>query len=273
KSGSNSFHGDVFEFVRNTDLDARNFFSPTRGEFNQNQFGGTIGGPIRRDKIFFFADYQGTRTTQGVDTGQIPVPSAQDRTGNLSDIAGAFVTTDASGANVPTTVSGPFLANMLSQELGYAVTAGEPYFTKGCSNTTCVFPGAIIPQSAWSVPAANLLKYIPAPNIGANTFATSASNLTLRDDKGAYRIDANSRWGLLTAYYFLDDWSQNNPYPSAQGGANVPGFSADYLGRAQLLSLGDTKTFGSSAVNEFRFSLLRISDELSNPVGGLSVSL
>src|SRR5580698_9798718 len=129
KSGSNSFHGDVFEFVRNTDLDARNFFSPTRGEFNQNQFGGTIGGPIKRDKIFFFADYQGTRSTQGVDTGQIPVPSAQDRTGNLSDLSGAFVTTDATGATIPTTVSGPYLANMLSQKLGYTVTAGEPYYT------------------------------------------------------------------------------------------------------------------------------------------------
>jgi hypothetical protein len=273
KSGSNSFHGDVFEFVRNTDLDARNFFSPTRGEFNQNQFGGTIGGPIRRDKIFFFADYQGTRSTQGVDTGQIPVPSAQDRTGNLSDIANAFVTTDANGASVPTTVSGPFLASQLSQKLGYAVTAGEPYFTKGCNNTTCVFPGAVVPQSAWSAPAMNLLQYIPSPNIGTNTFATSASNLTLRDDKGAYRLDANTRWGLLSAYYFLDDWSQNNPYPVAQGGANVPGFSADYLGRAQLLSLGDTKTFGSSAVNEFRFSVLRNSNDLGKPVGGLGVSL
>ena len=273
KSGSNSFHGDVFEFVRNTDLDARNFFSPTRGEFNQNQFGGTIGGPIKRDKIFFFADYQGTRSTQGVDTGQIPVPSAQDRTGNLSDLSGAFVTTDATGASVPTTVSGPFLANMLSQKLGYAVTAGEPYYTTGCTNTTCVFPGAIIPQSAWSAPAKNLLQYIPSPNIGANTFATSSSNLTLRDDKGAYRLDANTRFGLLSAYYFLDDWSQNNPYPIAQGGANVPGFSADYLGRAQLLSLGDTKSFGSTSVNEFRFSLLRNSNDLGKPVGGVGTSL
>jgi carboxypeptidase family protein len=273
KSGSNSFHGDVFEFVRNTDLDARNFFSPTRGEFNQNQFGGTIGGPIRRDKIFFFADYQGTRSTQGVDTGQIPVPSAPDRTGNLSDLAGAFVTTDANGATVPTTVSGPYLANMLSQKLGYAVTAGEPYYTAGCTNSTCVFPGPIIPQSAWSAPAKNLLQYIPSPNIGANTFATSSPNLTLRDDKGAYRLDANTRWGLLSAYYFLDAWSQNNPYPTAQGGANVPGFSADYVGRAQLLSLGDTKNVGSTSVNEFRFSLLRNSNDLGKPVGGVGTSL
>jgi hypothetical protein len=80
------FHGDVFEFLRNTDLDARNYFSPTRGAFDQNQFGGTLGGPIRKNKVFFFADYQGTRLTQGIDTGEIPVPSLQDRTGNLSDL-------------------------------------------------------------------------------------------------------------------------------------------------------------------------------------------
>ena len=90
KSGTNAFHGDVFEFLRNTDLDARNYFSPTRGAFDQNQFGGTLGGPIRKNKVFFFADYQGTRLTQGIDTGQIPVPSLQDRTGNLSR-CGEFV--------------------------------------------------------------------------------------------------------------------------------------------------------------------------------------
>src|ERR1700723_1410251 len=87
KAGANDFHGDVFEFLRNTNLDARNYFSPTRGSFDQNQFGGTFGGPIRRNKVFFFADYQGTRSTQGVDTSQIPVPSIQDRTtGNFSDL-------------------------------------------------------------------------------------------------------------------------------------------------------------------------------------------
>ena len=71
KSGTNAFHGDVFEFSRNTNLDARNYFSPARGAFDQNQFGGTVGGPIRKNKVFFFGDYQGTRLTQGVDSGQI----------------------------------------------------------------------------------------------------------------------------------------------------------------------------------------------------------
>jgi hypothetical protein len=273
KSGTNAFHGDIFEFARNTDLDARNYFSPTRGAFDQNQFGGTFGGPIRKDKVFFFSDYQGTRSTQGMDTGQIPVPSAEDRTGNLADLASSFVTTNANGNTIPSTVSGPYWAGLLSQKLGYAVSAGEAYYTPGCTSATCVFPNAVIPQSAWSAPAINLLKYIPSPNSVNGTFSTSASNETLRDDKGAYRLDANTRWGLLSAYYFLDDWSQNNPYPVAQGGANVPGFNALYLGRGQLLSLGDTKTLDATDVNEFRFSYLRNSNDLGKPVGGVGVSL
>ena len=218
KSGTNAVHGDAFEFVRNTSLDARNYFSPTRGAFHQNQFGGTFGGPIRRNGTFFFADYQGTRLTQGVDTGDIAVPTVAERGG--------------------------------------------------------VFPnGDIIAQSEWSAPAKNLLQYIPLPNVGTNEFATSAYNETLRDDKGAYRLDHNSHWGLLSAYYFLDDYTLNNPYPVAQSGASVPGFNALYLGRAQLLSLSDTKTLGSTAVNEFHFAYMRDHSDLGKPVGGLGISL
>jgi Carboxypeptidase regulatory-like domain/TonB dependent receptor len=264
KSGTNGFHGDVFEFLRNTNLDARNYFSPSRGAFDQNQFGGTFGGPIRRNKIFFFADYQGSRLTQGVDTGQIPVPSAQDHSGNLSDEA-SLLTGVVTGQN---------WAKLLSQELGYSVLAGEAYYEPGCSsNAACVFPGAMIPRSAWSAPATHLLQYIPAPNTAAGTFATSDSNETLRDDKGAYRLDYNGHWGALSAYYFLDDFTLNNPYPVAQSGASVPGFNALYLGRAQLLSLGDTKTLGTTAVNDFRFTYMRDHNDLGKPVGGLGVTL
>ena len=273
KSGANALHGDVFEFLRNTDLDARNYFSSERGAFDQNQFGGTLGGPIQRNKIFFFADYQGTRSTKGVDTGQIPVPSLEDRTGNLADLENSFVTTDAAGNPVPATVSGPYWAGRLAEELGYAVSPGEPYYRPGCNPATCVFPNAVIPQSAWSAPATDLLKYIPTPNQANGTFSTSAYNQTLRDDKGAYRLDANTYWGLVSAYYFLDNWSQNNPYPVAQGGANVPGFNALYTGRAQLLDLGDTKTLSPTAVNEFHFSYMRDANDLGKPVGGTGVSL
>jgi hypothetical protein len=296
KSGSNAFHGDLFEFLRNTDLDARNYFSPTRGTFIQNQFGGTFGGPIRRNKIFFFSDYQGTRQRQGVDTGLIPVPSAADRGGNLSDLASSFTTTTqtANGQTyvVPTTVNGAAWATALSNNFHQTVTPGEPYyFTQGetepnpagpspitypascTSSTECVFPNAAIPQTAWSVPAQRLLQYIPAPNASATQFATSAQNQALRDDKGSLRLDANTGWGLISGYYFLDDYSLNNPYPVAQGGASVPGFNALYLGRAQLFSVGDTKTLNPTSVNEVHFSYLRAFNDLGKPQGGLGVSL
>ncbi len=274
KSGTNQFHGDAFEFLRNTDFDARNFYSPQRGSFQQNQFGGTFGGPIQRNKLFFFADYQGTRLVEGVDTGLIPVPSLQDREGNLSDEASSFQTVLPSGQPAPTTVTGSYWASLLSEKLGYPVTAGEPYYTPGCASPAqCVSPNAEIPTSVWSAPAQHLLQYIPAPNLPGNNFSTSAYNQDLRDDKGAVRLDANTHWGLLSGYYFMDDYSQNNPYPVAQGGANVPGFNALNLGRAQLLDLGDTKMLGPTAVNEFHFSFLRNANVLGQPIGGVGVSL
>jgi Carboxypeptidase regulatory-like domain/TonB dependent receptor len=292
KSGTNQLHGSGFEFLRNTALDARNYFSPTRGTFEQNQFGGTFGGPIRHDKVFFFVDYQGTRQTEGIDTGDISVPSNADRSGNLADDASSFATSTllANGQSVPTptTVSGPYLATqVLAPKLGYAVTSGEPYyFTAGEANPAggtygtnctlsaqCVFPNAVIPQTVWSVPAQRMLQYIPAPNNANGTFATSAYNQILRDDKGAIRMDANSRLGLLSAYYFIDDFNLNNPYPTAQSGASVPGFSALTTGRAQLIALGDTKTLSSTAVNELHLSYMRDVNDLGQPVGGLGVSL
>jgi len=275
KAGTNQFHGDAFEFLRNTDLDARNPFSPTRGVFIQNQFGGIFGGPIVPNKVFFFSDYQGTRQVQGLDTGNIPVPSPADLTGNLQDQAGLL--TGVVGQGEPCTVAGECLADQLSQKLGYPVTVGEPYYTPGCtSSAQCVFPNAVIPTSAWSAPAANLLKYIPACTIcapGNSTFSTSGFNEDLRDDKIGERVDANTRWGTIFGYYSFDDYALNNPYPTAQGGANVPGFNALYTGRAQLIDLGDTKTLGTSSVNDFHITYTRDTNFLGKPSGGMGVSL
>jgi hypothetical protein len=262
KSGSDSFLGNVFEFLRNTDLDARGYFDPTRAAFRQNQFGGTLGGPIKHQKVYFFADYQGTRTTEGVGTGLISVPSTQDRAGNLSDVA-STLTGD---------VSGSYLAGLLSQKFGYIVNAEEPYYTPGCSTTTCVFPNAVIPQSAWSSPALALLKYIPSPNSGADQFTTSAYAQTVRDDKASGRVDANSRWGQLSAYYFFDNYRLDNPYPGQQGGASIPGFDALTFGQAQLISLGDAKALGSGTVNEVHIGFLRYANVIGQPKGGLGES-
>ena len=264
KSGGNQFHGSAFEFLRNTDLDSRNFFSPERAVYQQNQFGGLFGGPVVRDKVFFHADYQGTRLKQGVDTGLIQVPSLQNRSGNFQDAADQLT-----GA-----VSGQFWANQLASKLGYGVSPGESYYTPNCTSTSqCVFPNGIIPQRAWSVPAQNLLKYIPTPNLSNGRFSTSADDATLRDDKGAMRMDANTRFGVLSSYYFADDYTLSNPYPTLQGGANVPGFGALNLGRSQLLTLSDTKSFGPRTVNEFHFSFVRAANVVGTPQETVGTSL
>jgi hypothetical protein len=264
KSGTNQLHGSAFEFLRDTGLDARSYFVADRAQYDRNQFGGTFGGPIRKDRIFFFADYQGARMTQGVDTGLISVPSLANRSGDFSGNASTL-----SG-----TVNGQYWADLLAQRLGYGVSPGEPYYTAGCANSEqCVFPNARIPQRAWSTPARALLPFIPAPNQDATTFSTSAYNQKLRDDKGAFRLDATTRWGALSGYYFSDDYRLDDPYPTGQGGANVPGFNAISEGRAQLATVALTTTLSATAINELRFGYMRTANDVGQPVGGVGTSL
>ncbi|MGO8791532.1 MAG: carboxypeptidase regulatory-like domain-containing protein [Terriglobia bacterium] len=267
KSGTNQFHGDAFDFLRNSDMDSRNFYDPERGTLKQNEFGGTFGGPLKRDRLFFFSDYQGQRQIVGVSSGQVAVPSAAERGGDFSALASSFVTTNASGNTVPTTVNGAYWDGLLSQSLGYPVTNGEPYYTPGCNSANCVFPGAMIPQSVWSPVAKADLSYIPAPNDGAY-FSTSAYDQTLRDDKWGSRIDANTGIGLLSGYYFFDNYSLVNPY----GGANVPGFASTTNGRAQNFNLGLTKSYGPNKVNEFRINYTRDVNFEGKPSGGVGPS-
>jgi hypothetical protein len=185
--------------IRNTALDAKNYYDSTRGSFVQNQFGGTIGGPIKKNRMFFFGDYQGTLNTIGA-TVNYPVPSLADRGGNLSDQTAALLASDP--ANGGTGVAGPYWANILSQRLGYQVNSGEPYYTQGCTTTDqCVFPNAIIPTNAFSPVANNLLQYIPLPNKPSNYFETSSYPESLNDQKGSLRADINTRFGQVFAYY------------------------------------------------------------------------
>ena len=245
--------------MRNPHLDARNFFSPQRGALHQNQFGGTGGGPIKHDRVFFFADYQGTRLVNGVDTGLISVPSAADKTGNLADVANQLTGK----------VGGTYWAQTLAGELGYPVTAGEPYYSPTCTTTAqCVFPNAVIPSSAITKPSTFLLKYIPDPNSGAY-FTTSAYKETLSDNKGSGRLDANTRLGMISGYYFFDDYVHVNPY----GGASLPGFDSSGNGRAQMINVGITKSFGPTAVNELRLNYMRNVTFTNAPHGGLGPTL
>src|SRR6266550_1366283 len=162
KSGTNAIHGTVFEFLRNDKFDSTKYFDDGKAELRQNQFGYAVGGPLWKNKIFWFTDYQGTRQVVGASTGLVQVPSANQRTGTFS--ASDFL--DDSGNPLTGGVNGAFWAQTLSQRLNYTVTQDEPYYVQGCTTIAqCVFPNAIISSTAFADPAVGILPYIPLPNI------------------------------------------------------------------------------------------------------------
>ena len=253
KSGTAQVHGSAFEFLRNTALDARNYFSSDRAAYRQNQYGGTLGGELFHRGVMLFGDYQGTRLTEGIDTGDIAVPSVAERGGDFSQVP------------LTGSVNGSYWAAQLSSELGQTVTPGEPYAQ--------VFPTGQIPQSIWPAPAKYLLASIPQPNAGTAVFETANAAETLQDDKGGLRADWTHGKQTLIGYYFLDNYSLDNPYPTGTGGASVPGFDAASRGRAQLLSLQHTITFGASMLNEAHLSYMRNANSVGQPRGGVGPTL
>jgi hypothetical protein len=266
KSGTNGFHGDVFEFLRNDAMDAKNFFftSQPKSELHRNQFGFTAGGPFWQNHLFWFTDYQGTRQVQGAEVSDVPVPSAAELQGQFDPSLLTGTVDGVAGGACPA-CGWP---TQLSQRLGYTVTAGERYSFVGCTTTSqCVFPGGGIPKTAWSPPAAGILPFIPAPNNPNGTYSNNSHRDTISDNKIGERVDFNSqKTGNWSFYYHFDDSTAFSTLPD--GGASVPGFPAQTPTRAQEFVVSNTKTLGPTAVNEARFTFFRTATHLDNPMGG-----
>ncbi len=260
KSGTNEWHGSAFDFLRNNALDSRNFFDPTRGVYRRNQFGGTFGGPIVKDKLFFFVDYQGTRQLQGFSTGLVRVPTSSERAGIVTDPTG----------NLTGTVGGSYWAQILSQRLGYPVTNGESYYTPGCTSpNTCVFPNGVIPQSAFSAPSKALLPLIPLPNSGS-FFTSSQNNNHTDDNMFGVRIDSVLRPGALSGYFYHDLGNSVTPF----GGNGLPGFPTEDVYDSYFATVSLTSTLNPTTVNEARISFTRYVPKQGYPTGPqLGVSL
>jgi hypothetical protein len=276
KSGTNSFHGSAFEFLRNDVLDSRNFFDTSRGSFKRNQFGGTVGGPIIKNRIFFFGAYQGTREVVGVSTGLISVPSSSMLEGNFSDYATTGYPPLAGVVQGDSNPADGTMPTVLSQRLGYTVNPGEPYWAPGCNSLSqaqagvCVFPGMVIPKAAWSPAAAGTIQFIPPPTQilgGVPYFSTSAYNSRTNDDKFSARIDQNAhRWGQWSYYYADDNSKLLNPYGAS---ANVPGFPTSTPIRSKQINVAQTLALGPTAINEARLNVTRYLINAGQPPTGL----
>ncbi|HLZ11143.1 MAG TPA: carboxypeptidase regulatory-like domain-containing protein [Candidatus Acidoferrum sp.] len=293
KSGTNSIHGDVFEFLRNDKFDAKNYFFAGKSELRRNQFGYTVGGPVWKNHLFFFSDYQGTREVSGAEASA-NVPTTQQRQGIFDPCSfGTFGKSCTDGSFVPNTVDGTFWAQLLDQRLGNpagTTFVGKPYSfpetkdaqgnvtSPACSSTAqCVFPVdpttglANIPTAAFSAPVANVLPFIPTPTVGGcptTNFCNNSQKNSVTDNKYGERIDFNNqKTGNWSWYYHLDNTLVDSALP---GFASVPGFPSETPSRAQQFVMSNTKTLGSTAVNEVRASIFRTTLHKDNPAGSFA---
>ncbi|MGB9402039.1 MAG: carboxypeptidase regulatory-like domain-containing protein [Candidatus Acidiferrales bacterium] len=248
KSGTNNFHGDAFEFIRNDALNARDYFANERSPFKRNVFGSTLGGPIKKDKTFFFLAYQGARRREGQVSTPIAVLDNAERGGDFSELL----------------AQGVQLTNPLN---------GLPYV----NNQVPVDP----------VIANYIAKYLPMPNVaGTNNFEASPT-ASINDDQGVVHIDHNlTSRDTLSFVYVIDDSrdffpeeggsisSLSGPQPEGSGsGGNVSiGSGGTDANRAQIGTFTWTHTFSGGKLNEFRFAANRYATLQSVPTDNTSPS-
>jgi hypothetical protein len=225
KSGTNEFRGSAFEFVRNDIFDARNFFLAQRAQLKRNQFGGTLGGPILKNRTFFLANYEGLRERRGVST-RSSVPIEAWRQGDFSGVAGLFLKDPASAL---------------------PCTAADQ---RGC------FPGNKIPANRFSQAANAALPLWAKPNLGPATQTTLNLLITkpvaVDDDQFTVKVDhrfsdrhqLNGRYTRAARYEFLSN-------------SALPGFETINPPRNHVASLGYTLVFSPTLLGEFRASYTR----------------
>jgi Carboxypeptidase regulatory-like domain len=225
RSGSNQWHGSAYDFLRNSFFDARNFFfippagsTETKDALRRNQYGFTVGGPIRRDKTFFFADYEKTGLLQAVDFNNV-VPSDSMRTGNFSELL---------KGSKPVTLLNPL--------------------------TRQPFPGNIIPTSMLAPQGQYFLKYLPTANSiqGSTNYAALTNNLLQHQNRADIRVDQLiSGKTQLFGRYSINDNNENDPNPFPALG------SFPLQSRSQNATITLTHLFSSKWVNDTRVSYYR----------------
>jgi len=232
RTGTNSFHGAAWEFLRNDAMDAKSFFATSVEPLKRNQFGGTFGGPVKRDKTFFFGYYEGLRNRQG-ETVSATVPTQLEQQGNFGQLCtqagGAF---NAGGiCSVP---NGQLINEFSNQPFPF----NKLPFIDSISQT--------------------LLAFFPLPNqpsLGPNAYSATQT-LIQNNDQFGMRVDhyLTSRDVLNFRYMFSQG---NTTDPLSTAGANVPGFPVGEAQRAQNFVAQETHTFSPTLIGVARFSFLR----------------
>lgn len=232
RSGTNSFHGAAWEFLRNDAMDASDFSTHSVQPLKQNQFGGTFGGPIVKDRSFFFAYYEGFRNRQG-ETVDATVPSLLQRTGNFSEMC-------------PEQFDSNGMCNNPGHQLYMISISPPPPHPVPIPNNLLTSLDPI---------AQNILSFYPKPNSGLNSFITTQS-LSVNNDQFGLKFDQYlSPADNLSLRYMYSGGPTTDPLSTS--GANVPGFPVGEEDRAQNFVAQETHVFSPALVSVLRFSYLR----------------
>ena len=263
KSGTNDFHGNVYEFFRNTVLNANEFCLTgaqgvpcTKPQSNQNQFGGTFGGPIVKNSTFFFVSYEGRRVRQGIRSQAVTVPTLAQRpsaTQPYADFSDPFTGDTFTGS-----ISNP---GIFDSRPGCDQAVGQP---GGITSTdyASLFPNGQIPLACMDPTAVDLLQFVPTNPNGGNLITTTPVS-SIRGDQFTAKVDRRlSDKQNLSIYYYFNDDNTLNPFDNFElTGANVPGFGGRLDERIQQWNITHTWTLTNSTVNEFRFNYNREGQE------------
>jgi hypothetical protein len=236
KSGTNSVHGTLYEFVRNDILDSRDFFALTKAPYKYNQFGGTVGGPIIKDKLFYFGNVEYyTYHSSATEIGT--TPTAAERAGNFSGFktaSGSLITMYDPATTTPTAT-------------GYSRTP---------------FPGNIIPASRLDTVAVNTMPYYPLPNIAPTNAFTQANNYEINQPgiqsalQELFKIDYSiSGKDSISSRYILWDAKTNNGASSIFPDPVSHDRIDNYTNRN--FNIGETHIFSPNVINQFHVGLLR----------------
>lgn len=238
KGGTNTVHGDVYEFLRNDIFDARNFFDPAqKPPYRQNQFGATLGGPFKRDRTFFFFSYEGFRARTSV-TQRFSVPSARVRGGDFSGLATIYdpLTTDGTGK--------------------------RQAFSGNIINTDRLDPAALA-----------FVQKLPLPNLPGETQNYLATPPLRNDnDQGAARFDHRFNTAdTLFIRFYQADFDTFQPFGSSLLNETlVPGFGYNLTTRTKNIAFGETHVFNPKVISEFRMAYLRVSGGQQSENQGLN---
>ena len=250
KSGTNGWHGSVYEFLRNQMFNSKGYLDVRNPDDKQNQFGGTFGGPIVKDRTFFFASYEGRRVVHGISSDPVTVPTAAERNGDFS-------ATPFTGA-----VSDPLVAGILKERCGVDATVTPNYAD--------LFPGNQVPVSCFDPVAVDIMnRFVPCPNadpgcqnLDPNVDPTfrSIPNDRNRADQFSFKFDQriNAKQNL-SLYYFFNDSTDAQPFTRFQAPTPniLQGFGNNNAFRVQQINLSHTWTISPSTVNDLRLTYFR----------------